>query len=488
MRRLIFIECVATFVFFVLMPQPLIGAAENLRDRHAFAEAMAKVKEGMPEAEVKALLGAPDDLRTEEDPGGLGEWIGTKEVWRYGTEGHLTCATLGVVYIDEHGMARRATGRSGDPPPRGMFEEAHLRKLLQVIHQSPLPGGDNLNPRKLIVAVNTLRPLGKEKALAALAEYVRVAEWFGITLDSQRAFLVLRMLFDIPEDPGYMPEMRIGGPSGGMTQDLKELPRFPLAVVDDVPFMLVSGYNLAGFPEPVESHLDYFRENGRLRAKPLQPPDGPQDLYNPLLKVSDPLWRGERFRQFQHVFLASQLLSLIENVYRLPADQDELESPMTPEKFETTWNAAQADLHKLDVRWDAPTNRYVFAKDGSALPEQKTSLYRRKIWRPLQKYEAIVERKNDRRALVSFSPDSHELPRAATLLLYVWDPAKPLEVKLAAEFPWKTPTRALELTRHELRFNVEVTYSSIIALPEGWRARLEFLAGDTKKQTEPWTP
>jgi hypothetical protein len=37
------------------------------RTRAEFAAAMAKVKKGMPEKEVLALLGKPDDIRTQYD-------------------------------------------------------------------------------------------------------------------------------------------------------------------------------------------------------------------------------------------------------------------------------------------------------------------------------------------------------------------------------------------------------------------------------------
>src|SRR5439155_26392043 len=70
--------------------------------RQAFARAMSKIKEGMAEKDVLALLGKPDDIRTHNDPGGIST-TRTKEIWCYGTNGHLTFATLGRVYIDNEG-------------------------------------------------------------------------------------------------------------------------------------------------------------------------------------------------------------------------------------------------------------------------------------------------------------------------------------------------------------------------------------------------
>ena len=76
---------------------------------------MSKLKEGMSEAEVFALLGKPDDIRTHEDPGGIST-TRTKEIWRYGTDGHLTFPTLGCVYLDTAGQVQYVYGGHGAPP------------------------------------------------------------------------------------------------------------------------------------------------------------------------------------------------------------------------------------------------------------------------------------------------------------------------------------------------------------------------------------
>jgi len=91
---------------------------------------------------------------------------------------------------------------------------------------------------------------------------------------------VLRVLFDVPDDPGYMPHIYVGAPYPKKPEDPKSVPRFPVLLLDDVPLMLVSGYLLAGEAEHVESHVDYFRKNGRLRAKPLAPTNDPLGVYD----------------------------------------------------------------------------------------------------------------------------------------------------------------------------------------------------------------
>jgi hypothetical protein len=81
--------------------------------RAEFAAAMAKITEGTTEKEVLDLLGKPDDVRTEFDPGGIGR-VNTKEIWCYGSKGHLSFPTLGCVYIDEDGHALEVFGGRGN--------------------------------------------------------------------------------------------------------------------------------------------------------------------------------------------------------------------------------------------------------------------------------------------------------------------------------------------------------------------------------------
>ena len=54
--------------------------------RLEIAEAAGELRRGMSEADVRRLLGPPDDIRTQHDPGGIST-VGTKEIWRYGTSG-----------------------------------------------------------------------------------------------------------------------------------------------------------------------------------------------------------------------------------------------------------------------------------------------------------------------------------------------------------------------------------------------------------------
>ena len=151
------------------------------------------------------------------------------------------------------------------PPSAQGDPHMNLDNLLQRASSSEFATYD---PGPVIEAVNALVPLGKERALAALDGFLARQD---LAKDPhQGLFLVLRVAFDA--DP--QPPMLLGGSRPPPPPSPSALPRFPIAIVDDVPLMLVSGYTLRGLAEPVTAHLAYYREHGTLRAAPLAPAKG----------------------------------------------------------------------------------------------------------------------------------------------------------------------------------------------------------------------
>jgi hypothetical protein len=376
-RRLI-VLIVASIALATLLAKS--QAADPPRTRHEFAKAVGKVRLTMSHADVVALLGRPDDIRTERDDGI--STAGTKEIWRYGTSGHLTTATLGQVYFDRADQVQYVFGK-GNPPPDGMFEERDLRVLLDALGQVPSYNSAwEYNPRKVIRAVNLLQPLGKEKALAAIDEFLRVTSgWHDQGRDG--VFLVLRTLFDVPDDPGYMPRMGVGAPSPEEPKDQKLLPRFPIALEGDIPLLVVEGYMLGGAPEHPRSHVDYFRIKGRVRAKPLAPSDQPFKELEKFAKSPRWIYDGsDRFHDEKRgrQFLGEQLLRLMDTVYRVEQG-DFGELLRFDDNEEARGKKVVEGALNLKIRWDSKTQKYTLL-DGKSLPEREPKNYRRERWRP----------------------------------------------------------------------------------------------------------
>ena len=342
-----------------------------LPNRAEFARAMAKIEPGTTTAgEVRELLGEPDDVRTRRDPGGISA-TRTEEIWRYGSAGHLSFPTLGQVHIQADGVVQYTFGGRGAPPPPALFSEAELRQLLRVVDRVPsYNAGSDYGPLPVIQAVNRLHPLGKDKALAVVTEYLRVSSWFD---DPARegTFLLLRSLFEVPDPPGHFPVMMVGAPAPPPPADPTTWPRFPLVIAEGVPFLLVTGYMLAGKAEPPEWQLKYFEQHGVIRAKPLRPTDDPIALVDRMVGSAGTefLAQGNLDNDWGRDHLINQALRLIDSVYRTEPDVYGARFSVGKE-LDKRWAATRAEIAKLSIRWDERDARYVFA-DGTALAEDQ---------------------------------------------------------------------------------------------------------------------
>lgn len=142
--------------------------------------------------------------------------------------------------------------------------------LLEQVSNMQFEGYD---PKLVIEAVNALQPLGKAKALEEIESYLSSQ---GRGKESYGLFWVLRVLFDVPPETGF-PPVRLGQPNVPAPAKPGALPRFPIIMVRDIPLLAVRGYILGGMPEPVASHVAYFRAHGSIRNTLLVPPSASMD-------------------------------------------------------------------------------------------------------------------------------------------------------------------------------------------------------------------
>jgi hypothetical protein len=140
-------------------------------------------------------------------------------------------------------------------------------KLDDILARASSSEFSKYTPGPVVAAVNALWPLGKDGALDAIDAYLATRD---LDRDPQEGlFLVLRVLFDV--DAPAHPPMLLGGSMPAPPERPEALPRFPIVIVDDLPLLLVTGYVLGGEAEPLSSHLEYYRANGKLRPAPLAP-------------------------------------------------------------------------------------------------------------------------------------------------------------------------------------------------------------------------
>ncbi len=406
---------------------PALTLAEDAvpKTRREFAAAMATIKAGMSEKGVLSLLGKPDDIQTADDLGGF-SIVGTAEIWRYGTDRHLGLGTLGCISIDPDRRVQYTVGGQGEPPDPKLLPEEELRSLLRLIYKAPsFLGGDSYNPLTVIQIVNALQPLGKDKALAAISEYCRVTGILQGNSGRQGVCLVLRVLFDVPADTGFMPPLW----PPALSKDPKRFPRLPILLQDDLPLFLKSGPSgIRGMLPGPESDLAYFREKGRLREKPLMPGKSPLGVMDSWATNAGGVY--EDISDGKHR-IRNQLLGLISSVYRRPRGWDWTRTGFG-ENADEEWKSIEKHVAALDIRWNAATSRYTL-KDGSYIPDtligKDYQLYKWKLKDMNDKAEVLVERvgpKHIEVTLIWYGKKGQKVPEFTMDLLDVKDKTNPL--------------------------------------------------------------
>jgi hypothetical protein len=174
---------------------------------------------------------------------------------------------------------------------------------------------------------------------------------------SDRAALhgLMYLLFSLPDDRPNDPHFFVW--------------HWSMANVRDVPLMTSSGGGLGGSAAFPEYGLEQYRQFGKMLTRPLFPPDRPWEVVDELRQTEE--WRRATpgLRQGMRELAANQVLRMVGSVYPIePRQYGEL-IPGGPD-FETRWQAAVADLQRLDLRWDPEACDYRPA-DGSARPHRR---------------------------------------------------------------------------------------------------------------------
>jgi hypothetical protein len=162
---------------------------------------------------------------------------------------------------------------------------ALLSPTQRLINAVPSVNQLEFNPVPLIRAVNHLHGLGKEKAIAALRDFLTIAGDHPFaqrdpenidTSDRQCVFLIVRLLFQPATQGEVLPQIKIGAMSPRPDpMEEEQWPLYPLVLQDDIPFLIMSGVLLRGSAQRPEEHVDWAEKHGKLRNKPLCPADNP---------------------------------------------------------------------------------------------------------------------------------------------------------------------------------------------------------------------
>lgn len=112
---------------------------------------------------------------------------------------------------------------------------------IDAIRVAPVVEASEYNCDGMVIAVNTLRSLGKSKAIEAMKGYVALPSERG----THKVLLLCRLLF-VNTNGGWN-DFPLGQPRPDIdTKAANNFPMFPIAMVDGTPFLIVESYSLAG--------------------------------------------------------------------------------------------------------------------------------------------------------------------------------------------------------------------------------------------------
>jgi len=170
------------------------------------------------------------------------------------------------------------------------------------------------------------------------------------------------------------------------------------------------GYSLSGQAELPESHVEYFRKHGRIRAKQLVPSQAPFAAID--VFAHSPGWPYTQPKSFAseergRQLLSEQALRMLDSVFRTePGQYDELLPSLSGKDAERARRIV-AEASELKIRWDEKSQQYTFL-DGTTLPVRADRFYRREVWRPKfpgLDLKLVIERENARYVGLGFSEE-----------------------------------------------------------------------------------
>lgn len=239
----------------------------------------------------------------------------------------------------------------------------HAIELINRASRWP-PGDDsdgNSTAVDVIRAVNALRLLGKEQALATIEKYVEMVEEQDAFGNHTIVFWLVRLLFDPEESGQFIDPPRI--PIHLMhkdSPDAKLWPLNPIELVNDVPYMVGWQVNFTGGVEHPSSHITWARRYGVIRTQPLSPTSGPLAAAETLLshekfKKLDKSARDKRIRSIREQALAT----MPEHFQPMPPFDRKKTAVINQATAEYNWKAQLAVEQKLRLTWDQKLERFV---------------------------------------------------------------------------------------------------------------------------------
>jgi hypothetical protein len=228
-----------------------------------------------------------------------------------------------------------------------------LSRELQLINRASGWPFSNPNGVELIRAVNALRLLGKERAIAVLEEHAALTRDFDYLSERDVVFWIIRLLFEPIRVGDRIPIPMVAGylVTGDGVQAL-QWPLNPMAVSEDVPFMM-GGHPVGwtGQREKPSSHIQWARLHGVIRDDPIVPTANP-------LAAAQSILESRRFKALDNFCRAvtttairSQALAMVEGLIE--------QAPAHNLVDDDRWRAALKAATERGIHWDLKREQFV---------------------------------------------------------------------------------------------------------------------------------
>ena len=226
-----------------------------------------------------------------------------------------------------------------------------LSREVQLINRANRWPFRDPNGVELIRAVNALRPLGKQRALGALEDYVQLIRSGDYFSEQDIVFWIIRLLFEpirlddrIPS-PGIAVSFVVG-----QSADEINWPLNPMAVSGDVPFMAGHQIGMSGPPEWPSSQIRWARLHGVIRDDPLVPTANPLAAAETILASRGFKALGRYSRITATETIRTQALAMVKGMLQ----------PLGVREFarDDRWRERVKEAAERGIHWDAKREQF----------------------------------------------------------------------------------------------------------------------------------
>jgi hypothetical protein len=245
-------------------------------------------------------------------------------------------------------------------PPEEAFVVAgpvDTQKALELLNHCPSPEGLDHDAVALIRAVNYLQAIGKHEAVKALNEFIAATPIEASRRgepDQQRLSLVVPILF-LPKNGAEKPPRYVAGVASA----------FFITMQDDIPFQNVRLHAGSGSTRSTAYLVDWAKEDGKLRHKPLRPADDPLAAADRLFATATPnALRENGGLPLTHLLREHLRWQAWRMVAHLVAPREQNLPAFDSKLFgsDKWWEDAKRKVVEMRIRWDGRNQEYVSGK------------------------------------------------------------------------------------------------------------------------------